>query len=460
MKKIVIPFLIGLLVGACESFVTGIDEADITKAQDADLRQAFIGAEVAYQGALEGNIARICGLWSGYFYGAILPAKGYFSYDVSTGTFNQAWSNVYASALKNLRIVQEKAIQYDNRSTLGAARVMEASLIGTAAALWGDVPWYQAARAEEYPDPRYDNQHAVIDSLLILLDSAIVNLSATSTREGDFLFSSAASNSAWIRVAHSMRARLLLYIKDYSGSLAAANLGIQNPADDLVGKHGAGAQERNMYWEFLANSAWIGSITASNTHLGGLLNAGHPGNRNHTKTNEGMRLARYYSGSSVPTYVPNTSSSGFFAQTAPFPIHTASETKLIAAECYAQVGDFTNALLKLNEHRANLRTTYPTGMYSDFGATDFDPGGIENSAASLTSMEALLREILEEKYVCLYGQAESFNEWRRNGNAIGLLPNVGSEMPQRFLYSQTELNANVNTPKPVPGLFEKTLLFQ
>ncbi len=459
--KIILSILIASLLGACETFVTGINEDDITRAQDADLKQALIAAEVTYMGSLEGNMARICNLWTGYLYGVSLQAGGYYNYGMIASTYNTMWDNVYALVLKNLRVTQVKAATLNNRSILGISQVMEASLVGSAAALWGDVPFSEASNAEEFPNPRYELQIQVIDKLITLLDTALVNLSSLNggLRTGDFLDTSL-PNDRWIAVAYSVKSRLLLYRKDYAGALAAANLGIQSPSNDLTGKHGTGNGERNQYYEFLVLSAWTGTITASNTFLGKMLNSTEPGNRNHAKTNESARLARYYSGTTVAAYTPNTSASGYFGQSAPFPLHTANETKLIAAECLVQTGDFPNALAKLNEHRSNLRAVYPTGTYTDFVAPDFDPGNIENVAGTLTPLEALLREIREEKFVCLYGQVETYTELRRTNNSLGLPPNTGSEIPHRFLYAQTEINANVNTPNPIPGMFERTAIFQ
>lgn len=450
-----------LLIGACESFVTGIDETDITRIKDADLRLVVTAAEVNYMGFLEGNAARIAGMWSGYFFGFDRQYAGYHTYNMSAGNFTSEWINIYVYTLKSLRVSQQKAREQVNLSTLGICQVMEASIMGTALALWGDVPYSEAIDIEQFPNPAYEPQVAILDKLILLLDEAIVNLNSgpPSERLGDFLFP-LTSNASWIATANSTKARLLLYKKDYANALLAANAGIQLPVNDLTAKHGtSNGIDRNMYNDFLARTR-IGMMTAANTFLGGLLNSSAPGNRNHSKTNEAARLSRYYSGSSLATYTPNTSSTGYFSISATFPLHTAFETKLIAAECLIRLGDFPNALIKLNEHRANLRTTYPTGMFTNFLATDFDPAGIENLTGAVTANDALLREVLEEKYVCLYGQIEAFNEIRRTGNALGLLPNAGTEMPQRFLYAQLEIDANTSTPSPIPGLFEKTAIFQ
>ncbi len=102
---------------------------------------------------------------------------------------------------------------------------------------------------------------------------------------------------------------------------------------------------------------------------------------------------------------------------------------MIRAEALIKSNDFTGALDALNE----LRAYYATGahlsqgyvddyglQYDAYDAADFAPGGIENSD-NVTANAALLREILEERYITLTGQLEGFNDVRRTNNFLGLL---------------------------------------
>jgi starch-binding outer membrane protein, SusD/RagB family len=83
----------------------------------------------------------------------------------------------------------------------------------------------------------------------------------------------------------------------------------------------------------------------------------------------------------------------------------------------------TSALAALDVYRvylANPATTYITSGYSARGIkydpyqlTDFSPGGIANPT-TLSGQEALLMEILEERYVTFIGQIEQFNDVRPN----------------------------------------------
>ena len=456
MKKILRSTLLFavLVFAGCEDFVTGVEELDPTRPTDADLRQIFIATEVEFMGTMEGELARYAGMFSGYFTGIDRQHKGYQDYNMSATDFDTPWGNVYTFTLGQARITQQKAAALNNKITLGIAQVMEAHLIGTAASIWGDVPYREAVNVKEFPNPKYDPQAQVIDDVLLLLDEAIANLTTgAGGRDGDFLGTGTAQ---WIKIANSIKARYLLYKEDYAGSLAAANLGILAPADNMLAPHGPTLnQNQNSYYDFLVNKR-AGDLAANGAFLPNLLN-GVVGQRNNAKTGEAARAQRYYSGAG-PAYSINTSSTGFFAVSASFPLFTSAENLLTRAECKVRTNDLAGALADLNTHRGHLRAAYPTGIYTDYVAADFQAGGMEN-ADNIVEADALLREIREEKYVSLYGQIEAFNEMRRTNFGVGVQPNTGSQHAKRFIYSQVESISNINTPSPLPTIFTDTDLF-
>lgn len=100
---------------------------------------------------------------------------------------------------------------------------------------------------------------------------------------------------------------------------------------------------------------------------------------------------------------------------------------------------------------------------ANIGSTTFTLSTIP-AQASLTADQALLREILEERYVSFFGQIEGFNDMRRTQKEtlvrVPVLPNTGTQLPQRFLYPQAEIDRNSSTPSPIPGIFVPTTVNQ
>ena len=64
---------------------------------------------------------------------------------------------------------------------------------------------------------------------------------------------------------------------------------------------------------------------------------------------------------------------------------------------------------------------------------------------------AVYPEIMRQKWIALYFQLESFNDWRRTDNVIGLTANFipgakKHEIPRRYPYSVDEQTYNSHTP--------------
>ena len=145
---------------------------------------------------------------------------------------------------------------------------------------------------------------------------------------------------------------------------------------------------------------------------------------------------------------------------------TYQENLLILAEAGYRANGFDTGLTHLNNFRAYMNaggyltnTNASNILYDAYSTADFVAGGIENTD-SINTEDALLREILEERYITLFGQVEVFNDTRRTENEtvvrVPVLPNVGALLPQRFIYPQSEIDRNNNAPNPIPDFFDKT----
>ena len=84
--------------------------------------------------------------------------------------------------IPNLRLIRERAP--DDRLLQGITKALEAYGIGTAASLFGDVP-YSEVNDPKIEDPVFDDQVSVFNAAISLLDDAIADLGAASSRPLD-----------------------------------------------------------------------------------------------------------------------------------------------------------------------------------------------------------------------------------------------------------------------------------
>lgn len=453
MKTYKISFIILLIFSSfsCSEELENIN-IDPNKISETSGETLFNGIILANTAAQAGYINLASGVASGYFVGdgrlSFIQNYQFQNTDVDT-----PWQNIYIGVVKQSRILRSGIPVANKDFFYGASKVLEAHAVGTAASIFGDVPYTEAANLEGTP-PAYDNQLAVYASLQSLLDEAIIDLQASGTSGGvsqDSYFGGNAQR--WIKTAYTLKARLFLENRNYSSALTAAQNGISAASESMK------FSGKNLLNELKTSPTFSGDATVENSHLISLIVAGS-GSRNNPKTNEIDRAAYYYNGTELNV-------NGIAAADAKTSLITLEENLLTWAEALirSNASNFDTALAKLNEHRANLRNDvyFPsnTGIYDDYVEADFLAGGIENPDSSLSKEDALLREIAEERYASFFNTPLGFIDLRRMKNdpvsiQVDVPFNVGSQHPERFLYPFDELNTNGANVPNVTDIFQKT----
>lgn len=467
------------LFNACEKIVEGINE-DPNNPQSADDRYVLTGAQLANVLVQEGEVARLTGMWSGYFTGFDRQYIGLYQYQTTAGDADSPWGNLYAGAVQQSNIIIKSTETTGNLVYRGVAKIIKANALGTAAAIWGNVPFSQAGDREQFPNPQFDNQADVYAGVQTLLDEAIAHLTAqtASSIQGDI---HQLSSAQWIKVAYTLKARYYIHVKDYVAAYTAAQNGIMSATDNWVAYHGEtyGA-DFNIFYSFLDYDR-AGYMAADDAYLTRLLDPANPLYRGNAKTNEDARFNFYYTTGVYAggAYEPNFLSplwygypNGIFGHDSPYILAGYAENLLILAEAAVRSNsNLSVALGHLNDYRAflsaggDMNPAYVdpanlgfTAQYDAYDLADFAAGGIEN-ADNRSQADALRREILQERYVTFYGSIEGFNDVRRTRtDAMGVKPPAvtGNQLPQRMLYPQSEINSNTSTPNPIPGLFDPT----
>ncbi len=488
--KVLYRYILALLLlpgmFSCESIVEGLND-DPNNATDAPNPLILTAAQLANAVVQEGHGNRVVNMWTGYFNGADRQYNDYALYNVNAGNFNTAWNNVYQGTLAQTRLISSRAGETGERYIAGIAKIVEASAIATATERWGDVPFLEAVDIEN-SNPAFDAQVSTLyPALLAKIDEAIADLASgagANPGSADIYFEG--DRGSWIAVAHTLKARLYMDLKDYASAYSEAGQGIASGAGDMTTPHGIiNDGNTNGIYDFLVASrsgdmdAGVGEDGAGEQVLAAdLLDPAQPEYRGNAKTDETARFNFNYldngelsfTGRLEPNYLSTASGdayNGRFGVDAGFPVVTYAENILTLAEAGFRTQGFDVALGHLNEFRAYMASggyidqtvqDQFTLLYEAYEAADFDTGGMANDQG-LSRDDALLYEILEERYVTFIGTSLGWNDLRRTqSDAIGidvnLVLNRGASFPQRIIYGQDELNSNSNAPSPVPGVFD------
>ncbi len=453
------------LISSCEDIVDGVNEnPNKITPDDIDAKLFLSGAILANTSGQAGHLNRISGLFSGQLVGLTSLYANIYGYSISTAESIGTWSRFYVGVVPNARFIREKLP--DDNLMQGIAKVLEAHAIGTAASLFGDVPYSEIV--SDVSDPQFDGQVSVLTALNTLLDDAIGDLGAAANASlpEDLYFGGDATK--WQAAAYTLKARFLMMRKDYAGAFQAAQNGIASAANNMQhiprGDPSVSSGDKNLFWEILAG-ARTGDIGTANSYLIQLLDNSSAVYRGNAKTDETARLGYYRIDESSAT-----NNLGIIEQFEPQNLVTYQETKLTLAETALRTSTFAAALQHLNEYRAwlngggglNANFTGQPHQYDPYVAADFDIGGMENPDG-ISQSDALLREIIEERYISGFGTFMPFDDARRVRVANPTLgvpfpfnTATATAHPERMPYSDDELNTNSNAPENDPGIFVKT----
>ena len=468
MKQLKYILVLMLLAGltACNKLVEDLNDNPNQPSEtspDLLLTGLQLGAVTLHMG----EMSRDAGLLNGYYRGVNRQYLSMDNYMIINADFNGHWADAYR-VIRNANILNQLALEENREGIIvGISNVMAAHTFGTITALWGDVPFTEAGQYENYNNPNYDAQADVYAGIQDLLDEAIVALQSPVGRpvaNADLFFDG--NPDQWIKVAHSLKARFYLHTGDYEKAYAEAQLGISSALEtwnaDFFDEE---LQTENLYEQFYRGNR-AEDMETNGSYLFNLLSPTGSAYRGDSKTNETARFA-YLINSTGDRAINNTTPNGAFGATAAYNLLSYEENMLIMAEAALHEAGFDQALGHLNALRAYYRTGGHLGeayqnpsqfLYEPYVAADFESGGIA-SVDGLDREQALLRKILEEKYIVLYANVEGFIDVRRSDgepSALPIPPNTGDRLPARFLYPQTELDRNINIPSHIPNLYDKT----
>ncbi len=455
-----------LIFISCEIPENLNDNPNDLTVSDVDANLFLNGAQLANNIVQVSHLNRISGMFSGQLVGYASLYSNIYGYSLSTVETNGEWNRAYIGVVANTRHIIESAPE--DKLLVGIAKILEAHAISTLAILTGDIPYSEILTLND--SPKFDKQKDVLDDCLTLLAAAIEDLGQASSRNESFDLYFNGDKDKWIAAAYTLKARINLVMKNYSTALSEAGMGISSSSGDMMyNPRSAQNGQANLFWEILngSRSGDLGNAKQGQTsYLIDLLDPSHSDYRGNAKTNEEARHG-YYS-------IDETSASGntgVAMGTEPQPMLTFSENQLIKAEASARTAGFSSGLSELNAYRAWLQTggrlnaNYNNATkfkYDAYVEADFVGGGMENSDG-LTKDQALLREIIEERYVSGFGTYMPFNDHRRlrGSGETNLIPpfpfnNANtSEHVERLPWAEDEIISNSSVDKD-PGLFEKT----
>jgi hypothetical protein len=485
LKSYILLLLLAFFVGSCkESFL------DINTNPNA---LPTASPKFVLTNALNTTAANMRGpnelgsYWSGQWTqsNSYITSTVTFGYSITNGDFN-FWDGFYDN-LNDYQYVIDNAEANNQKFLLGPAKVMKAYVFHHLVDMYGNIPYIDALQGIKSLAPKFDDQKAVYESLITLLDQAIADCKAnafTSSALGsDIVFKG--NTTKWVKFANSLKLRLLIhqaritgrdtYIKtelnkivtEGSGFITGedvgsggagfytASTGKLNPIYETWGYSAAGAKQSLSRYPRMT-AFLINGLKASNDTFRLRRIAYAIGGEGTTAgvSSKPEILANYVG---IPFgvgsgFVADASSSigpsqivkGIFDK--PIILMTAAEVQFNLAEVKERYG----AGISLT---GDAKTYFEEGMTQSFRLLG---AGVANAAASkftgikdydYTASTNKINTISFQKWLamCNYSGFEAWTEYRRTNYPItpqsALVPEP-NKRPLRLFYPNTELGSN------------------
>jgi len=384
------------------------------------------------------DLVRTTNIWMQQFDGVDRQSYTEARYQLTPADVNNVWNSIYANILMNAKGLINQAENTEGKYApyyAGIGRVITAATLGISTDLFGDMPFREALKGDRnILKPKYDTQEKIYDTIMVILDKAIADLSKSASEnlvavKGDVIY---AGNAAkWKKAAYSIKARHLLQLSAvkgnsaYTDALAAAANGFSSSGDDLQVPWETA--NHNPIFQFMEQR---GDIRMGATLVDLMKSIEDPRLPFYAEKDDGGE----YTGSLPGSQNAAASKPGGYIadDTAPSVVMSYAELKFIEAEAYFK----TN---KLNESKSAFAEGVKASVTKVTGA--FDQAWYD---AKLGSQTLTMELILSQKYINSFGTTRAYADFRRVGIHTFSLPAgaVIPNMPARYPYAQDEIDYN------------------
>lgn len=143
------------------------------------------------------------------------------TYKPATTNIQNVWNNFYAQGITDFTKLAELGDTLHNPNYKAVGIIMRSWIFQVLTDLYGDIPYTQAGKIDQYLTPVYDSQKVVYKGLLAELKGAVSMISpADNPIQGDSLLAN--NMNGWKKFANGLRSRIALRLADRDPETAKA----------------------------------------------------------------------------------------------------------------------------------------------------------------------------------------------------------------------------------------------
>ncbi len=481
-KKAAIIFAGIAVASSCKKFLDINHDPDRILSTNAPVAQLLTSAEMnlAFEGG--SDLFRYTSLIAQQISGQASQPNQTYEYDrynITGSDENNVWSSIFATTLNDLELIIQQSAANGSPNYSGVAKILKAYEYSLLVDTFGDVPYSEAQQLDKNTKPKYDDDAVIYPKLIQLLTEAIAEVSNTNSNlvpgSNSLIFpgSFSTTKNNWIKLANTLKLRLFLHYSKLDPAFTLAQITtlvnsgapfMASNADNFSMAFNNLANQRNPYAQFetsrpnylFANASIVDLMNAkadprrasyftafpygSNTYKGVL-----PGD---APTVNYSRIHTFLRGAATGTPTPNaqggiTASSLTYSGTAPVRMVTFAEYNFIRSEA------------ALRGAPGDAQAFFTAGITASMQEAGVSAASIATYLAANGTLagtfDQKLKQIIEEKYVALFGvSVEPWTDYRRTGYPLLTAPSNRmtsvTNIPRSLFLPQSEIDLNPNAP--------------
>lgn len=395
----------------------------------------------------------------------------YYRHNVTGSDLNNVWGSIHAQTLNDLELIINQSGASPHYA--GVAKILKAYEFSLVVDTWGDVPYDEAQKLAGNTQPKYDDDATIYPKLIQLLVDAVTDLNASSS-----VLSPGANSviypgtwttvrSNWIKLANTLRLRLLNHYSKVNPTFANAQITtlvnsgatfFAANADNFQMNFFDVANQRNPISAFevsrpnyiFADANMLSLMGSKNDPrratyftdfpLGSGNYVGVSATAQPTAPNNNYSRVHTFLRGAVTTPAVGTNSA-VYSGAAPQRMLSYAEYCFIRAEA---------ALRGVPGSAQQFFTDGITASMTEAGVSSANITTYLTANGTLTGTTAnQLKQIIEEKYVALFGVSiEPWSDWRRTGFPALNVPtnSITGAIPRTLFYPQSEIDLNPKCP--------------
>jgi len=450
MYTMISLFLIG--IGACKK----LEDFGGTNNNPTGISQPNLAALLSN---VESGIGGYATSTRGGLYGQYFSETQYT--DVSLYSTPQlAFTADYSGPLTDLQIIIDKN---ESNNQTQVAKILQQYIFWTITNRWGDVPYSEALKALEKPNPKYDAQEDIYKGMLATLTAAVAAFDNTTLIKGDLIFKG--DVASWKRAANSLRMLMAIQLsKRYpaAGGYAALqfNAALADPggyiatnAQNMLVDYPGGNYKSNWYALYDGRKDYGESKTMTDLMSAlGDTRQNEFGGANQDQTAPDAELT---SNVGVPYGVKRATAEAFTSANTnwarilrgDFRKVDGNVTIISAAEIALARAEAADLLWTAED----LNTVYNAGIALSFAQWgEALPGAYTAQGAVLLEVAGSagnVQKIATQRYIASYPDGlQAWNIWRKTGFPVLVpAPDATSNpkvIPRRYTYAADEYSSN------------------